>query len=72
MSASISIIKMGDKLVFAFLGNENEMAEALTSAAFRNEKLSGAVTHAAIEIELKRSLDETLIKMITGDANKRA
>lgn len=63
MSASLSIIRIGNKCMFTYMGNLNDIANALTQCALRDDDMAEAVTRAAVEVELKKQVDQDLIRM---------
>ena len=63
MSATLSIINLGTKTAYSHTGDINNLAKAIASVAFRDETLAEAITRAAIEIDLKKQVDEQLISM---------
>lgn len=63
MSATITIIKAGNKTMYHHTGNLNELAHMITQCALRDETISEAVTRASIEVELNRQVGESLCRM---------
>lgn len=63
MSASLSIIRLGNKCMLSYMGDLNDIAHALTQCALRNDDIAEAVTRAAVEVELKKQVDQKLIRM---------
>lgn len=63
MSATLSIIKFGNKTMFTYNGDEKTLGEALTACALRDETIAEVVTRAAVEVELHRQTTRELIHM---------
>lgn len=63
MSATLSIIQINRNHMYAFTGNVNELSQALTSIALRDDTIAEAITRAAVEVDLKRQVGQQLIEM---------
>lgn len=63
MSASLSIIKVGSKFMISYTGDVNEVSDAITACALRDETIAEAVTRAAVEVDIHRQTTRELISM---------